>query len=675
MLSNTSGERDGEPTTCVTIAHVQQAPAANWLADAYKTFDNSFSAHGLAGRFTAGMYPQWGGLAPSALDNLDQFPGIEVAFDTPHRIRSWSLQSVGRRNRPPDAIEALATALVLQGRSLDGRWRVLDFVHVGTEWDSETGESLPELYTARKNRLDREVQHVELVDKIRVIAVGVQGNGLAQQAGFVWLPQIQLFAGVPVLPRMTSASQNTSRGTVSVRANHESNGFRVFDRAVGSTDIAAIGPGAWYINTSHHFTQNDVAQNGNVSQFGTGGSKAWLALMFPMTRLLGYLYSIDNLAERSDIHANALYAASLYFEGNEIASPAATEAPSSLWDYIDIISLDHCVGNNDFGMTTDVLVAPTPQTALQNYTQALGLPVDHLAFLINTHDQYIARFDSATGRWFNDGYRLQPGTTDTADHQFHNMTTDELLSQPGQSRLNAVAMRRGENNQPQFSQIPDKATIVNQRDDRRMMFNRTAATWSEVPNYDAIDRVHNQTHYADLNDGEGNPLPLSQLRCTAQSIMNKERPSVAGHPVAMPEMQFFGLPAERINTGAVATITYLKAEDSSGNLHSILGKHQRLPYHNFWSGWGGSSTSFRLYLGTIQNINPADRRVYLTVHTASGTMNTSHIGIDHSSTLHRDISVSGDYRTAPAYFEFYMISTNDEKIVLSSGYSGGGVRR
>ena len=69
---------------------------------------------------------------------------------------------------------------------------------------------------------------------------------------------------------------------------------------------------------------------------------------------------------------------------------------------------------------------------------------------------------------------------------------------------------------------------------------------------------------------------LAQLRCTAQSIMNTERPSVGGEPVVMPEVQFFGLPAETINAGAVATVSYLKAEDAAGNVYDILGRHQRL---------------------------------------------------------------------------------------------------
>ena len=92
----------------------------------------------------------------------------------------------------------------------------------------------------------------------------------------------------------------------------------------------------------------------------------------------------------------------------------------------------------------------------------------------------------------------------------------------------------------------------------------------------------------------------------------------------MPEVQFFGLPTETINTGAVAAVSFLKAEDAAGNLHDILGSPQRLPHYNFWSGWwSGSTTSFRLYAGTFQHIKPTDRRLYLSIQNTSGTMTTS----------------------------------------------------
>ena len=93
--------------------------------------------------------------------------------------------------------------------------------------------------------------------------------------------------------------------------------------------------------------------------------------------------------------------------------------------------------------------------------------------------------------------------------------------------------------QPPWASIPDKAVVVNQRDAERMMYDLATQQWSEVPNNDAIYNVHDRTHYADLKDSTGNPLTLAQLRCTVQSIMNTEKPSVGGEPVAMPDNAIF----------------------------------------------------------------------------------------------------------------------------------------
>jgi hypothetical protein len=294
---------------------------------------------------------------------------------------------------------------------------------------------------------------------------------------------------------------------------------------------------------------------------------------------------------------------------------------------------------------------------------------------MNRTDRHIIRYNGTTGQWYDDGMRLEPGTT--ASNQFNNRTTDALLAETGQARLNSVALVRGQSMQPPWSVIPDKATIVNQKDNRRMMYDLTTITWSEVPNNDAIYQVHNRTHYADLKDAIGNPLLLAQLRCTVQSIMNTERPSVAGEPVAMPEMQFFGLPAETINKGAVATITYLKAEDAVGNLHDVLGTHSHLPHRQVSSGYYGTTTYFRLYIGTVQNIKTTDRKLYLAIQNTNGQMTTVNVSLDnsYSSQLYRDISISGNYGTSPAYFELYIKSANDEKIVLSSGYGLGFLSR
>jgi hypothetical protein len=177
-----------------------------------------------------------------------------------------------------------------------------------------------------------------------------------------------------------------------------------------------------------------------------------------------------------------------------------------------------------------------------------------------------------------------------------------------------------------------------------------------------------------LKDALGNPLLLAQLRCTVQSIMNTERPAGDDGQVAMPEMQLFGLPAETINAGTVAAATYLKAEDVSGNLYDILGKRQRLPYQSYYYGYYSYSTTFRFYIGEIQNIKSTDKKLYVSLLNISGTMTTQSVNIDnaYSSNPYRDISFSGDYRSS-AYFEAYIMSANNEKIILASGYTGGQV--
>jgi hypothetical protein len=449
-------------------------------------------------------------------------------------------------------------------------------------------------------------------------------------------------------------------------------GVRVFDREVSGNNIAKIGSRAWYIN-NNHFLLEDVAENGNISQFGSATSKAWLALIFPKTRILGYLYSIDNLKNRTDTHANISYAASLYFEGRDAADNSLTTAPSAQWDFIDIISLDRCIGHNMFGTATPTLIAENGQATLNAYVNNLGLPLLDKTFLMNRTDYHIIRYDASLKKWYDDGLRLEPGTTSSQEEHFNNMTTDGLLGQSEQSRLNSVALSRGGNMQPPWSVIPDKATIVNQKDNRRMMYDLASQTWAEVQNNDAIYHVDDRTHYADLKDGGNNPLLLAQLRCTAQSIMNTEKPSVGGEPVVMPEMQFFGLPANTINgTDKIATITYLKAEDLVGNLHDIIGTHQRLPYYSYYSGYYSYTTAFRIYIGALQNIKSTDKKIYWAIHNTSGTITTGSVSVEDSydSRPYREFSLNGDFRTM-CYFELYINSANDEKIILSKGYTGG----
>jgi hypothetical protein len=140
----------------------------------------------------------------------------------------------------------------------------------------------------------------------------------------------------------------------------------------------------------------------------------------------------------------------------------------------------------------------------------------------------------------------------------------------------------------------------------------------------------------------------------------------------MPEMQLFGLPADKINTGDVMTITYLKAEDEAGHLHDILGKHQKLPFRSVSYYYGTVNyTYFRVYIGTLQNIKATDRQLYLDVHGINGKVTGSaSVAPDWSNAPYRDFAIYGDHRIL-AYFELYIYSADNERIVLSNGYTGG----
>jgi hypothetical protein len=321
----------------------------------------------------------------------------------------------------------------------------------------------------------------------------------------------------------------------------------------------------------------------------------WIALRFPSSRLLGYLYTIDNLSGRNDDHANTPYAASLYFEGREIADESAVtqESVAGGWSELDLISLDKCIGfNDDLARTTAWFLANqgTLDTFAQNLLGLAGAAKDK-AYLVNEIDWRILRYNAPINGWEESGSRI-------------------------------------------------------------------------TPENDAIHDVDNQTHYADFKSG----TVLSQLRFTVKSIMNVTRQIPDNALVAMPEMQLFGLPAETINNGAVATITYLKAEDAAGNLHDILGRHQRLPVHSTYTWWSTTSY-FRVYLGEVANIKTTDRRIYLSIQSESGQMLTTNVSVNDSMDS-QQFAISGDYRTTIAYFEIYMFSVNDEKIILSSGYTG-----
>jgi hypothetical protein len=92
---------------------------------------------------------------------------------------------------------------------------------------------------------------------------------------------------------------------------------------------------------------------------------------------------------------------------------------------------------------------------------------------------------------------------------------------------------------------------------------------------DAIHKMENRTHYADLENVSLETF--GQLRFFVQSIMNVTRTPPPGAQIQMPEMQLFGMPTDTINAGAVATVPYLKAEDANGELHDILGKYVVVP--------------------------------------------------------------------------------------------------
>jgi hypothetical protein len=124
--------------------------------------------------------------------------------------------------------------------------------------------------------------------------------------------------------------------------------------------------------------------------------------------------------------------------------------------------------------------------------------------------------------------------------------------------------------------------------------------------------------------------------------------------------------------GNVATVTYLKAEDSDGHLQDILGRHQRLPFQAY--GGSTTSTTFRFYIDLPQHIKTSDKKLYLAVQNSSGSMVTTNASLENTmttTTLYRDMSISGDHRTSQAYYELYIFDTNDDKIILSSGYTGG----
>ena len=319
----------------------------------------------------------------TGVNSLVHFPSIEYAFENgeAHRIRSWSLQSVGASSGQR------ATRLILSGKTLSGQWKILD----------DTGVSLTTsaFYLATKPRVDRIVQHCELVDTIRMTAVAVTA---ASNGNPVLFPKIQVFSGEPIVPEMTNS--NTKDG-VSIKSSGGNTGYLVFDKKVGGSAIASIGSASWYVN-SGGVPLNRVAKNGIIFKVESGDyqSRRYVAVSFPSKKLLGYLYSIDHLSSLDVVNARTPYAASLYFEGRTTSDENATEQGSVAggWTEIDLISLDKCVG------FTDSL--PSNQATLDGWAQSvLGITGSDRksAFLIDEVGQQIIRFKESNNQWENDG--------------------------------------------------------------------------------------------------------------------------------------------------------------------------------------------------------------------------------------------------------------------------------
>jgi len=137
------------------------------IPDGWQSFDNTLTNFGSPGNWKAGTFAQ---------DNLTGFQYIEATLDEPHRIRSWSLQSVGQGSGQ------LATRLILSGKTLDGEWKILDDVR---------GLSTSNFYMSSKPRMDRPVRNRKLVEAVRITAAEATAMSTASPVLF---PQIQVFA-------------------------------------------------------------------------------------------------------------------------------------------------------------------------------------------------------------------------------------------------------------------------------------------------------------------------------------------------------------------------------------------------------------------------------------------------------------------------------------------------
>ena len=92
--------------------------------------------------------------------------------------------------------------------------------------------------------------------------------------------------------------------------------------------------------------------------------------------ILDQVHSTFNRYFPQWIHLNR-YAASLYFEWREVANNDVTTKPSQgYWNYIDLVSLDNCIGHNEFGTPTTTLINGRRTRQLLGKLLLRQLPVD-----------------------------------------------------------------------------------------------------------------------------------------------------------------------------------------------------------------------------------------------------------------------------------------------------------
>ncbi|MDR0327917.1 MAG: hypothetical protein LBI05_06440 [Planctomycetaceae bacterium] len=563
--------------------------------EAWQSFDQTLKDYAAVGSWQTGnvvdlVNPEY---------NHENFPTIAVTLDEKHRIRSWSLQSPGIAAA---AGEACATSLILSGLTADG-WKILDYVILPQSYINYGYQQF--VNNTEKPREDRKVHHRELVKELRISAVAASPATAGLKIGF---PKIQVFAGEPVMPKM---SGNTS-GDFTVDAPDSRDGsmaaWRIFDRTIGGS-IASAGNGSWYINL-RDYPREGVATSGAMEKVSEKDlqSMRYLTIKLPGRRLLGFLYSVDVASLPTFDNKKPAFAASLYFEGRKTHNKNSDTMSSSEgeWDEVGLISIDKCTGHNPEG--TD--------------------------------------------------FAIDQPTLDTYAH--------DVLGLTGNDRHHAYFVNR---NGQKIIQCID-------------------GTWKDVGNWfsnatDPISNADNRTHYADFKT----VMTLAQFRFTVKSLMNIVDPPNST-PVAMPEMQFFGLPdpAQFINQNAVARMPYLFAEGMNSKLYDVLGRHKRLPSYSNSSG----SSTFRFCVGNTENCK---LNSVLSSSGSTSTINTpicldiyslstgAIVSFSSRSAAKRTIagedvwfcsfSFSTNYETTRAYYEVYTWEAESgEKVILSSGYSG-----